>query len=310
MPLMFEVGIRRGICQSIHRYAKANNKYMKNYDENKASSYLLYLDANNLYGWTKCKKLSVGNFKWADDLSKYTKDFIKNYDEDSDYGSILEVNIDYPKTLWRLHKDLPFLTERRKLGNTEKLITSIDDKENYVIHIGALKHVTNRRDIKLVTTNERRNKLVSEPSYHSTEHFLENVLAIEMRKTKIIMNKPVYLGQAILDISKTLKYQFWYDYIKPKYKEKVQLCYMDTDSFIIHIFTENFYKGIAKDVKKWFDTSGYDKNDNRPLPIGINKKVIGKFKDELNGKIMKELCVPRDKTYPFKLDNETEKKKA
>ena len=97
---MFEEGIRGGICQSIYRYAKANNKYMKNYDETKASSYLMHLDANNLYGWAMCKKLPVVNFEWADDLSKYTEDFIKNYDENSDYGSILEVDIEYSKTLW------------------------------------------------------------------------------------------------------------------------------------------------------------------------------------------------------------------
>ena len=165
-----------------------------------------------------------------------------------------------------------------------------------------MENVRNHRDIKLVTTNERRNKLVSEPNYHTTKHFSENLLAIEMRKTKTIMNKPVYVGQAILDISKTLMYGFWYDYIKPKYNEKGKLCYMDTDSFIIHIETEAFYKDIANDVNKWFDTSGYDKNDKRPLPIGINKKIIGIFKDELNGKMMAKLCGPRSKTYSFLID--------
>ena len=124
------------------------------------------------------------------------------------------------------------------------------------------------------------------------------------------MNKPVYLGQAILDISKTLMYEFWYDYLKPKYGDKVKLCYMDTDSFIIHVETEYFYKDIANDVDKWFDTSGYNENDNRPLPIGKNKKVIGKFKDELNGKIMIELCNPMAKTYAFITDNDTEIKRA
>ena len=109
------------------------------------------------------------------------------------------------------------------------------------------------------------------------------------------MNKPVYLGQAILDISKTLMYEIWYDYIKPKYNKKAKLCYMDTDSFIIHIETEDFFKDIPQDVNKWLDTSGYDKNDKRPLSIGINKKVIGMFKDELNGKIMAKLCAPRAK---------------
>ena len=113
------------------------------------------------------------------------------------------------------------------------------------------------------------------------------------------MNKPVYIGQAILDISKTLIYEFWYDYIKPKYGDKAKLCYMDTDSFIIHIETEGFYKDIAKDVNKLFDTSGFHEKDKRPLPIGINKKVIGMFKDELNGKIMSEFCALRAKTYTF-----------
>ena len=131
-----------------------------------------------------------------------------------------------------------------------------------------------------------------------------------MRKTKVVMNKPVYLGQAILDISKTLMYDFWYDYLKPKYGDKVKLCYMDTDSFIVHIETEDFYKDIAMDVDKWFDTSAYDKDDNRPLPIRKNKKVIGKFKDELKGKIMTENCNARAKTYAFRYDNDKENKKA
>ena len=98
-----------------------------------------------------------------------------------------------------------------------------------------MENVRNHRDIKLVTTNERRNKLVSEPNYHTSKQFPENLLAIEMKKTKVKINKPVYLGQAILDISKTLMYEFWYDYIKPKHSQKAQLCYMNTGSFIIHI---------------------------------------------------------------------------
>ena len=97
------------------------------------------------------------------------------------------------------------------------------------------------------------------------------------------MNKPIYLGQAILDISQTLIYEFWYDYIKPKHGDKARLCYTDTDSFITHIKTDDFYKDINNDVDKWFDTSSYDKNDNRPLEIGKNKKLLGKLKDELVG---------------------------
>ena len=100
-----------------------------------------------------------------------------------------------------------------------------------------------------------------------------------MKKIKVKMNKPVYLGLSILDISKTLMYEFWYDYTKPKYRDRAKLCYTDTDSFIIHIKTEDFYRDIADDVKKWFDTSNYDENDNRSLPIGKNKRVYGFFKD-------------------------------
>ena len=148
-----------------------------------------------------------------------------------------------------------------------------------------MENLRNHRDIKLVTTNERRKKLVSEPNYHTCKQFDDNIMAIEMRKTSVFMNKPVYLGQAILDISKTLMYEFYYDYLKPKYGDNIRMCYMDTDSFFIHVQTEDFYKDISNDVNKWFDTSGYDKNDDR-LTIGINKKVIGMFKDELNGKIL------------------------
>ena len=124
------------------------------------------------------------------------------------------------------------------------------------------------------------------------------------------MNKPVYLDMSILDISKTLMYEFWYDYIKPRYKDKANLCYMDTDSFNIDIFTEEVFGDISNDVERWFDTSNYDKNDKRPLKTGMNKKVNGMFKDELRGKIIKEFCAPRAKTYVYLMDNANEKKKA
>ena len=123
-----------------------------------------------------------------------------------------------------------------------------------------------------------------------------------MKKSNVKMNKPVYLGMSILHISKTLMYEFWYDYIKPKYRDKAKLCYMDTDSFAIHIFTEDFFEDIANDVERCFDTSNYNKNDKRPLQIGMNKKVIRLFKDELGGKIMEGFCVLRAKTYSNLID--------
>ena len=139
----------------------------------------------------------------------------------------------------------------------------------------AMENVRNQRDIKLVTTNKKRNILVSEPSYHTTKHIIENLLIIEVKKQEVKMNKPIYLGISILDIIKTLMNEFWYDYIKPKYGDRAKLCYVDTDSFVIFIKIEDFYKEIANDVERWFDTSNYDENNERPLPIGKNKKIIG-----------------------------------
>ena len=113
-----------------------------------------------------------------------------------------------------------------------------------------MENVRKHIDIKLVATEERSNKLVSEPNYHRTKHFSENLLAIEMKKTKVKMNKPVYLGMSILDITKTLMYEFWYEYIKPNYKDIANLCYMDTDSFVINIFTKDIFEDINNDIKR------------------------------------------------------------
>ena len=116
---------------------------------------------------------------------------------------------------------------------------------NDVVFGKTMENIRRHRDIKLVRTDKRRNKLVSEPNYHTTKWFSENLLVTEMRKTKVKMKIPVYLGMSILDISKTLIYEFWYDYIKPKYGSDVKLRYTDTDSFIINIKTEDFYEEMC-----------------------------------------------------------------
>ena len=165
-----------------------------------------------------------------------------------------------------------------------------------------------QRDITLVITDKRTNQLVSEPRYHTTKWFSEILLAIEMKKIKVKINEPVYLGMSILEINKTLMYEFWYDYIKRKYQDNAKLGYMDTDGFISHIKTEDFYEDIADDVKKRFDTSNYEVN--RPLRTGKNKKVIGLMKDELGGKIMTEFAALRPKTYSYLMVNGNSDKKA
>ena len=136
----------------------------------------------------------------------------------------------------------------------------------------------------------------------------EDLSIIEMKKTKIKINKVIYLGLSILEVSKILMYEFWYDYMKPKYNDNVKLCYMDTDSFVMNIKTNNFYKDIAHDVYNRFDTSNY--GANRPLPIGKNKKVIGLMKDELGGEIITDFIVLRPKTYSYLADNDKIDKKA
>ena len=126
-----------------------------------------------------------------------------------------------------------------------------------------MENISKHRDIKLVTTDKKRSKLVSEPNYYTINSISKDLSIIEMKKTKVKMNKPIYLGLSILKISKTLMYEFWYDYMKPKYNDNVKLCYMDTDSFIMNIKTNDFYKDIANDVENRFDTSNYE--INRPL---------------------------------------------
>ena len=158
--------------------------------------------------------------------------------------------------------------------------------------------------MKLVTADKKRSKLVSEPNYHTINLISEDLSITEMKKSKVKMNKPIYLGLSILEISKTLMYEFWYDYMKPKYNNDVKLCYMDTDSFIMNIKTNDFYKDMANDVENRYDTSNYEVN--RPLPTGKNNEM----KDELGGKIITEFVTLRPKTYSFLTDDGKEDKKA
>ena len=261
-----------------------------------------------------------------DRISQFNEVFIKNYNEESDEGYFLEVDVQYKEKLHDLHNELPFLPERKKIKNVEIHIRNLKQALNHglilkkvhrVIKFNkkdwlkpyidmntrlrqkaknnfekdffklmnnavfgkTMENVRKYRDIKLVTTEMRRNYLVSEPNYHTTKVFKENVLAIEMKKTQILMNKPVYLGLSMLDLSKTVMYEFWYDYLKPKYGENAKRFYMDTDGFIVYVKTDNIYKDIAEDVEKRFDTSNFEIDGL--LPKEKSKKVIGLMKDGL-----------------------------
>ena len=149
---------------------------------------------------------------------------------------------------------------------------------------------------------------MSEPNYHTMKLIDNNLAIIEMRKVKVKMNKPIYLGSSILDISKITMYEFWYDYVKSKYEDKARLCYMDTDSFVVNIKTKDFYKDIAENVKESFDTSNYIYD--RPFPTAVNKKVIGFMKDELGGDIITKFVALRPKSYSYIANDFNEIKKA
>ena len=170
-----------------------------------------------------------------------------------------------------------------------------------------MENIRKHRNIKLVNDEEEYLRNVMRPNFKSGTLLGPDLMSCERGKVRVVMNKPVYLGQAILDLSKTIMYEFHCDYMKRKYKdEDLKLCYMDTDSLIYSIHTKEFYADIAKNVEARFDTSGYV--PDRPLPVGKNKKVIGLMKDELGGEIMREFVSLRPKMYSYKVGNSEPKK--
>ena len=371
MLLMIEKGIRGGISIISNRYGEANNKYMKDYDKTKLSKFLMYLDANNLYGWAMSQKLPVHSFKWMSNKeieNIFNNRIVQVWEKTP---CILEVDLEYPEELHDLHNDYPLCPERVECDNgVKKLIPNLRHKNNYVIHYENLiqclrlgmklkkihrglkfvesawlkpyidtnvilrtqaknnfekdffklmnnavfgktmENIRNRVNIKLVDAGEQFKKLAAKPNYESRIIFNENLVSVHMKKTSLTMNKPVYLGMCILDLSKTLMFDFHYKYIKPKYGNKAKLLFTDTDSFLYEIQTEDFYKDISGDVKEKFDTSDYPEGHPSGIPTGINKKVLGMFKDEVAGKNIKEFVGLRAKLYSFKTEKGEENKKC
>ena len=180
-----------------------------------------------------------------------------------------------------------------------------------------MENIRKHRNIELIMTEEKYLHTVMKPNFKSGIRFDENLMGCEMGKVKVIMKKTIYLSQAVLDLSKIVMYEFHYDYMKPKYDCEnsclrgalcLKLCYMETDSLAYEIKTEDFYADIADDVPARFDTSGYC--PNRPLPIGLNKKVIGLMKAELGGAIMTEFVALRPKLYSYRKQDGSEDKKC
>ena len=371
MLLMFEKGIRGGISIISNRYGKANNKYMKDFNKSEPSKYLIYVDANNLYGCAMSEKLPIHSFKWMTDKeieNLYNNRIVQVWEKTP---CILEVDLEYPEELHDAHNDYPLCPERVECDKgVKKLIPNLRHKNNYVIHYKNLiqclrlgmklkkihrgikfiesaflksyidkntklrsqaknefeknffklmnnsvfgktiENIRNRVNIKLVNTGEQFKKLAAKPNYESRKILKDNLVSVHMKKTSLTMNKPVYLGMCILDLSKVVMFDFHYKYIKPKYGNKAKLLFTDTDSFLYEIQTEDFYKDISGDVKDRFDTSDYPDNHPSGIPAGLNKKVLGKFKDEAAGKIIKEFVGLRAKLYSFKMDEGKENKRC
>ena len=358
--MMFERGIRGGITHISKRYAEANNKYMKTYDPQKPSTYIQYLDANNLYGWAMSQSLPTHGFEWVENITK--SQVLKIIESNTNKGYIFYVDLAYPKHLWETHNDYPLAPELLKVNGVEKLICHFKPRTNYVLHYKNLKQYLNmglklksinraisfeqspwmepyirkntelrktaansfekdffklmnnsvfgktienirkRQNIKLVDNRKTALKLSKKPNFERVTIFDKNLIAAHMKKTEVYFNKPVYVGQAILDLSKTLMFDFHYNYIKDKYGKKAELLFTDTDSLMYRIQTEDFYKDISKDVESKFDTSDYPASHPSGIPTGLNKKVIGMFKDEVAGKQISHFIGLRPKLYSFKIE--------
>ena len=381
-----EKGMRGGISYIAERYGKANNKYMKTYDEKAPSKYIMYLDANNLYGWAMSQYLPTGGFKWMTEKQIDNIDLGK-YKEDSKKGLILEVDLAYPEELHNLHNDYPLAPEKVKVGENmlseyckniakkykistglvHKLIPTLSNKEKYVLHYRNLQlytdmglkitkvhrvlefnqsawlkryiyfntqkrtdaknafekdffklmnnsvlgktmeNIRKRVDVRLVTDENKLLKMAVKLTYVSSKIFNENLVAVHKIKETLTLDRPAYLGMCILDLSKTLMYDFHYNYIKQKYDSKAKLLFTDTDSLTYEIETNDVYQDFWNNKDK-FDNS--DNSQDSQYFDKTNKKVIGKFKDEAAGIPITEFIGLRSKMYSYIKDNNKGEKTA
>ena len=377
-----EKSMRGGISYIANRYGKANNRYTKSYNPEESSKHIMYLDANNLYGWAMSQHLPTGDFQWLCDDQIKQLDLSKYYDE-SEKGLILEVDLEYPQELHDLQNDYPVAAEHIgvtedmlsdycrevaekftiKTGVVRKLIPTLLNKERYVLHYRNLQlylslglkltkihkaltfnqspwmkkyidfntqkrieaknsfekdffqlmnnsvfgktmeNLRKREDIRLVADKEKLLKLTSKPTFISSKIFDENLVAVHKIKTTLLLNRPAYVGMCILDLSKTLMYDFHYNYIKSRYFDKARLLFTDTDSLTYEIEADDVYQDFWKD-KHLFDNSEYPKSS--PFFDEKNKKVIAKFKDEVKGVPIREFVGLRSRMYSYMKDNEEE----
>ena len=362
MFLFFKRMIRGGISMISNRYAESNNPYMGDlYNPNKETSYTMYYDANNLYGFIMMNKLPYKGFEWMT---------VEELDNWKQYSCVLEVDLEYPKELHDLHNDLPLCPENIETKNKiTKLIPTLNNKEKYVIHYRTLlqclelgmklkkiytgikfeekdwlksyidkntelrtkadndfekdffklgnnsifgkgmEDETKRCNVELVTTVKRLKKLTCKKNLKGVRTFTDSLISVHMANTNVKITKPIYIGACVLDTSKIPMYDFHYNYIKKNYGNQAKLLDIDTDGVKYHIITEDVYKDMNKNIDV-FDTSNYPVDHKSGIISGVNKKVPGKFKDELGGEIINEYAGVRSKLYAYLTLNNGEQKKA
>lgn len=362
MYQFFERGIRGGQSVIFKKYAKANNKYLSDYNPEEPSTYISYLDANNLYGVAMSCKLPDSDFKWIGEDEISIAD-IMNYDEEKhDEAYVLEVDLEYPEELHDKHNDYPLACERYqpKGDNCYKLCGTFHDKKDYIVHIKNLQlylkqglkvskvsrgvkfhqsawlktwidlntnfrkvakndfekdyfklmnnavfgktmeNVRDRIEIKTAFDDKYYSKYVSKPNFHSSKILVQDeMMLLKMNKKTVQLNKPIYAGFSILELSKHHMYSFHYNVMKPKYNENIELLMTDTDSLVYKVNTDDFYNDM-KEMKEYFDMSEYSKTN--PIYDETNKKVIGKFKDETGDKIINRFVGVRSKVYAIETE--------
>ena len=374
MYLFVENAIRGGISTVTNRYSQANNPYLENYDVDKPTTYVTYLDCNNLYGTSMSESLPTGNFHW---LTQSEIDHLRVEDiaDDSSEGYILECDLGYPGYLHDAHSDYPLAAEKMKItedmlspyckellehlglpftSTINKLVPNLYDKNKYILHYRNLKLYlelgmtikkvyrvlafnqspwlksyidfnTNKRKaaanafekdffklmnnsvfgksfesirrrilVELLTAEEKVRKRIASPTFESFRLFPNDLVAVHRRKTKLLLNKPIYVGFCVLELSKVIMYDFHYNFIKDFYGQRAKLLFTDTDSLTYEIQTDDLYDDMLQSLD-FFDTSDYP--SDHFLHSVKNKKVLGKFKDECNGNPVQEFVGLRSKMY-------------
>ena len=385
--LMFESGIRGGLCQASTRHAKANNPMVEGYDETREREWLMFVDQNNMYGHSLSCYLPEGNFRWLDARELENLD-VTRIDDCSNTGYVLEVALDYPEGLHDAHRQFPMAPEpllikpdmlspyaremRRDLNiktkSGVKLTLNLGSKEKYIVHYRNLKYylhhglilrkihraiafdqspfmrdfvnhctelrkssrtemkrnlykkyvnsiygksseqVRRRRNIRLINDKKQFVKAVSKPHFNSFRIFHDQLAAVESAKLTCLLDKPVYIGFTVLELSKLCLYKHHYEYMIPRYSlENVDLIYMDTDSLIYNVKTENIYEDMAEDIER-FDTSNYP--PEHPLFSTLRAKDINCLKDETAGRPISEIIALRAKLYSYLLADGSEIKKG